>query len=119
MTLASAELADLDALDTATAFATAAARRALTRHANQIRAALFAHPAEAREVFQAFVRVLRFTPFGARRSRGVDFEGEGDYGPLLGRAEHPRLMVSPTGFGRGGPQGFAGCSLPDPVALIA
>jgi hypothetical protein len=42
----SRELAELDALDTANAFATATARRALQSHAAKIRAALLAHPAE-------------------------------------------------------------------------
>jgi hypothetical protein len=78
------ERAALDGLDGAADLASAALRRALLKAAAQVREALHAHLAEARDVLAAFVQRIGFTPFGQGRARGFEFEGIGDYGALAG-----------------------------------
>ncbi len=78
------ELGKLGALDGAADFASAAVRRAMLRQASRVRQALLDHRDEARDVLAAFVPAITFTPFGAGRGRGYNFEATGTYGALAG-----------------------------------
>jgi site-specific DNA recombinase len=78
------ERATLPGLDGAAELASAVLRRTLQQQSARIRAALSEHPTEARDVLAAFVPRIEFRPFGKGSARGLEFEGLGDYGALVG-----------------------------------
>jgi hypothetical protein len=79
-----AALAALDAQARLGDMAGAKARVLLQASATDVLGALGQHPGEARDVLAAFVSSITFIPFGQGRDRGFDFEGAGDYAPLIG-----------------------------------
>jgi DNA invertase Pin-like site-specific DNA recombinase len=79
-----AALAALDAQARLGDVAGAKARTLLQASATDVLGALERHPGEARAVLAAFVSSITFSPFGRGRDRGFDFEGDGDYAPLIG-----------------------------------